>query len=227
MTKFLVTVTFFNFLLLFSTIAIAKDCKNESECLKFAEEGDVKSQFKLAMSYDKAYQKSKKHMPHFQVWAVKWFKKAAKQGHVDSQIMLGSIYYEGVGSTKFKNFIASEKWFKMAAESGHNGAQASLATLYYDGRLGEKDFDKAFKWYMKAAHQGNSGAQNYLGAMYMSGQGVEQSNVIGYTWATLAADQGRKSAEKLKAHLEEKLTPEEKTEAEVLLTEYQKNLIKN
>jgi len=123
-------------------------------------------------------------------------------------------------------YSVAEKWFKEAAEKGHDGAQASLATIYYEGLLGEKDFNKAFDWYMKSARQGNSGAQNYLGVMYMAGQGIEQNNVIAYAWAKLAAEQGRESAKKLKAHIEKKLTLEEKSESEVLFKEYKKTYSK-
>jgi len=59
--------------------------------------------------------------------AAKWFTKAAKQGHADSQFFLGQMYYEGKGVSE--NYNEAVKWFTKAAEQGHKDSQASLLEM--------------------------------------------------------------------------------------------------
>ena len=49
--------------------------------------------------------------------ASKWFKKAAEQGEVNSQVNLGVCYFYGQGVEK--DLEESFKWFKEAAKQGH------------------------------------------------------------------------------------------------------------
>lgn len=56
--------------------------------------------------------------------AVKWFRKAAEQGHAESQCTLGIFYYNGVGVAK--NEREAIKWLRMSAEQGCLKAKISL-----------------------------------------------------------------------------------------------------
>ena len=44
------------------------------------------------------------------VEAAKWYRKAAEQGHVLAQTLLGKMYQQGVGVTQ--DYAESVKWFR-------------------------------------------------------------------------------------------------------------------
>ena len=60
-------------------------------------------------------------VPQDNAEAVKWYRKAADQGHVDAQCNLGKAYYVGLGV--LESATEAMKWFRKAAEQGHEGAQ--------------------------------------------------------------------------------------------------------
>ena len=66
--------------------------------------------------------------------AVKWFRRAAKQGHVWSQHNIGFVYEYGIGVTK--NDAEAVKWYRKAAEQGHAPAQNNLSVMYAKGAGG-------------------------------------------------------------------------------------------
>ena len=59
--------------------------------------------------------------------ALKWFTKAAKQGHALSQIFLGVIYYNGQGVTH--DIVMSYMWVNLAVEQGYDGASTLRGIL--------------------------------------------------------------------------------------------------
>ena len=59
--------------------------------------------------------------------AVKWYRKAAEQGHSIAQYGLGTCYYSGKGVPKDK--LAATKWFKKAAAQGSPQAKSMLKKL--------------------------------------------------------------------------------------------------
>ena len=125
--------------------------------------------------------------------AIKWYRKAAEQGHVEAQFQLAGIYknlanmykdmYKNEESLKEEslkkakeNFGEAIKWYRKAAEQGHVEAQFQLAWMYLHGEGVEKpDFKLVFFWYHKAAEQGYADAQYNLALMYVLGEGVEQN----------------------------------------------------
>jgi TPR repeat protein len=56
--------------------------------------------------------------------AVKWFRKAAEQGHAWAQCNLANCYYNGKGVEQ--SYEEAMKWFRKAAEQGHADAQLFL-----------------------------------------------------------------------------------------------------
>ena len=52
--------------------------------------------------------------------AVKWYSKAADQGHLDSQTELGGCCYFGIGVGEDES--EAVKWYRKAAEQGHSAA---------------------------------------------------------------------------------------------------------
>ena len=95
------------------------------------------------------------------VEAVKWFRKAAKQGHLEAQDNLGLCYRDGLGVAK--DYVEAVKWFRKAAEQGNASAQYNLGACYENGYGVTQDDAEAERWYRKAAKQGHREAQEVLG----------------------------------------------------------------
>ena len=82
--------------------------------------GDVDAQFILGFAYEKGKRASSKDDKE----AVKWYTKAAEQGHAVAQYALGVAYYYGEGV--LKDFKEAVKWWTKAAEQGIAKAQLTL-----------------------------------------------------------------------------------------------------
>ena len=63
--------------------------------------------------------------------AVKWFRRAAEQGHAMAQNNLGFMYEKGRGVTQ--NYPEALQWYRRAAEQGHADAQNNLGAMYANG----------------------------------------------------------------------------------------------
>jgi TPR repeat protein len=116
-------------------------------------------------------------------------------------------------------------WYRLAAEQGNAGAQTNLCACYGNGNGVELDLEKAFHWCRLAAHQGYDGAQCNLGAAYYDGKGVGQDYVQAYSWFALAQKSARHPDLKALAAqaleiVAQKLGPEQKSEAERLVSEW-------
>ena len=58
---------------------------------------------------------------------MKWFTKAAEQGHREAKFYLGECYYRGEGVTKNKK--EAVKWYTKAAKQGDKRAKKALKML--------------------------------------------------------------------------------------------------
>lgn len=125
--------------------------------------------------------------------AVKWFRKAAEQGHVGAQSRLGYYYEKGVGADK--DLPEAVKWYRKAAEQGNAKAQFDLGKCYSNGIGLTKDATEAVKWYRKAAEQGNADAQCNLGYCYNKGEGILEDKFEAVNWYRKAAEQGDAQAQ--------------------------------
>ena len=56
--------------------------------------------------------------------AVKWYRKAAEQGHADAQNNLGNRYYKGDGV--MRNLVEAYKWFSLASAQGNEIAKKNV-----------------------------------------------------------------------------------------------------
>jgi tetratricopeptide (TPR) repeat protein len=130
--------------------------------------------------------------------AVKWFHKAAGQGHADAQLVLGNCYRHGQGVTKDRVESAkwySKAWYRKAIEQNNADAQFSLGDCYRDGDGVPQDYAEAVKWLRKAADQGHDKAQLMLSYAYANGEGVAKDEVEAAKWLRKAADQGNAEAQ--------------------------------
>ena len=128
--------------------------------------------------------------------AVKWYFKAAEQGHAVAQFHLGEYFY--FGDVFEKDFSTAWKWFGKAIKRFRNGdadAQFWLGFCYSNGRGVAEDKSKAITYYLKAAEQGHMEAQYYTGNCYRFGDGVEQNDDEAVKWWSKAAKEGYKQAQ--------------------------------
>jgi TPR repeat protein/serine/threonine protein kinase len=141
------------------------------------------AQFALGWMYEKG-----RGVEQNNTEAVRWYRRAAKQGNEKAQNNLGWMYENGKGVEQ--NNTEAVRWYRKAAKQGYARAQTNLGLRYEYGQGLEQSDTEAVKWYRKAAEQGNVLAQYYLGMMYENGKGVERSNIKAVRWYRKAAEQG-------------------------------------
>lgn len=152
------------------------------EWTRLAEQGDVRSQYNLAVMYDKG-----RGMPKDEALALKWYRRAAEKGHARAQNNLGTLYNNGRG---VENYQAAMHWYRRAADQGLPDAQFNIGNMYTEGSGVPKDVEQASQWYEKAAKQGYAPAQHNLGVAYMYGRGVNRDVIRAGTWFETAAAKG-------------------------------------
>jgi clan AA aspartic protease (TIGR02281 family) len=77
--------------------------------------------------------------------AVKWYRKAADQGHSAAQFNLGGMYLYGHGVTQ--NYAEAVKWYRKAADQGEAKALSALGVMYQDGQAVPQNYVQAYMWY--------------------------------------------------------------------------------
>lgn len=200
-----------------------------------AERGDANAQFNLGLCYDKG-----KGVAKNSAEAVKWYSKAAAQGHTDAKLNLeksdyavgiefqknkasaergdadaqykvGLCYAEGKGVEK--DVLEARKWYSKAAAQGHADAQYKFANTYYYGLGVGQDYAKAVEWNLKAAEQGHATGQHNLGLCYADGKGVEKNLLEAYAWLNLSSVTDEDSAES-RDKLEKMMSPQKLADAQ-------------
>ena len=152
-----------------------------------AEQGDADAQNGLAWSYARG-----NGVPQDDAEAIKWWRKAAEQGHVTAQFML-EMYLSG--SNIPQDDAEEVKWWRKFAKQGYAEAQVGLGWMYNQGTGVPQDYTEAVKWFRKAAEQGHAEAQFNLGGMYARGKGVSEDNTEAAKWYRKAAEQGHAGAQ--------------------------------
>ncbi len=119
--------------------------------LKQAEAGDADAQYAVG----EAYLKGRGPTVNPQE-ALKWFRRAARQGHPKALYRLGYMHLRGIGTRR--DPARAFELIRRAAEAGYSPAQYQLGRMYAAGLGTERDYDAALEWLRKAA------AQDYLPA---------------------------------------------------------------
>ena len=114
---------------------------------------------------------------------MKWYRKAAEQGHWAAQFQLAECYSQGYGVAK--DAVEAVRWYRKAAEHGSVVAQSRLAWLYCDSNKTEH-----VKWLRKAAEQGDETAQRRLVIVnYMGYLPEDQRDIVeAYKWTRVRAE---------------------------------------
>lgn len=115
--------------------------------------------------------------------SVKWFTKAASEGHAIAQNNLGCCYESGRGV--MKDIAEAMMWFTKAAKQGQSTAQCNLGHMYILYQP-----ERAIIYYTLAAIQGDCLAQNTLGYCYEHGIGIERNARMATLWYALSKRDG-------------------------------------
>lgn len=177
-----------------------------------AEAGDAESQYALAVLYDHG-----EGVPQSDVEALKWYGKAADQGHGMAMANLGVMYETGQGVAQDPARAAD--WYRKAADKGIAQARSNLGLLYANGMGVEQSDEQARRLFLQAADQGYADAQYLAGLFCLEGRGGEADRPQAHMWFSLAAAQGDDKAAKSLEQLEGTMTPEELSRARQLADE--------
>jgi TPR repeat protein len=97
------------------------------EFLAAAQDGDVSSQFNVALMYERGIGVIKDETE-----AVVWYTKAAEQGNAAAQFNLGVLYENGRGTPV--DFSKAHAWYRKASVQGDALAIGNLGMLYVRGQ---------------------------------------------------------------------------------------------
>lgn len=125
---------------------------------KAADQGYAKAQYNLGCYYGRgevevgkavpgqdSFVWSKIGIPKNPVEALKWYRKAAENGHPQAQYLMGRGYHTGKGVPKDQT--EAFKWWRKAAEQGHATSQFNLGVMFFRGRGTSQDFSEAARWF--------------------------------------------------------------------------------
>lgn len=121
-----------------------------------AGQGDVQAQYEVGVCYTLG-----NGVEQNDSLAIRWFRKAAEGGHVQCQISMGVIYYNGSHGFETDHPEAL-RWFLKAAGQGDAHAQYLAGRCYSRGEGAERNDGEAFRWLRLAARQGHEEAQELL-----------------------------------------------------------------
>lgn len=127
-----------------------------------------------------------------------WLERAAGQGSLEGQMMLGTAYFSGV---KFpKDGAVALKYLLLVADRANPGpdeksrvalAQLFVASIYEGNRGVEKSSEKKVDYLKRSAANGNAGAEFELGMLYNNGaDGLQVDKAQACQLFVEAADQG-------------------------------------
>lgn len=112
---------------------------------------------------------------------------AAKSGDLDSQMILGEMYLDGIGVEvdHQKAFF----WLSKAARAGDAEAQYLLGFMYENGLEVAVNIKRAVKWYTESALQGDILSQYNLAIIYKEGKGeIVKDMSKAFKWLAMVND---------------------------------------
>jgi TPR repeat protein len=92
------------------------------------------------------------------------FMPLAQQGNPYAEYYMGSMFYDGRGTTK--DFTRAFKWLTKSSNQNCHEAQYLLAKMYMKGNNVKKDPKLASQLILKSANGGYGKAQTFLGIAY-------------------------------------------------------------
>ncbi len=161
---------------------------NVERLIERAKAGDAEAQLQAGVAYKHGYvvQVAPRE-------ARDWFQKAAEQGVIPAQYLLGTMLLRGQEIPQ--DLPGAARWIHAAADNDHAEAQYEYGMMLFDGVGVAQDHQRAFEWFSRAAGQGSVGAQTYVGIMYTNGLGVAQDIGVGMARLREAAERGSPMAQ--------------------------------
>ena len=92
--------------------------------------------------------------------AVRWMRRAAKNGDPNAQFNMAVCYTKGDGVRH--SLEKAVEWYKRGAENGHYPSQGRLGHMYYVGEGVKKDRVQAYLWLSLAGQHGIGSALSEL-----------------------------------------------------------------
>ena len=123
----------------------------EERLREFADQGHADVQFGLGYFYERLFSQSMDEAKLDE--SRKWLNRAANQGHIIAQILLGMTYL--AQESKSQNESEAFKWILRAAEQGYPDAQYMIGRLYGSGQGIEKDMRKSLEYHRLAKKSKN------------------------------------------------------------------------
>lgn len=207
--------------------------KDADEAVKWftlaAEQGNAHGQYYMGEYYrDKANGTRDYRFEHFcgevyvngneeyEIEAIKWYRKAAEQGHQRAKDAIGELCFDPEGiDFKGERYLTREDQTKAVmkytadAMAGDAVAQCNLGACYQCGKGVHKDSQMAAEWFQKSANQGYARAQFLSGECYSFGFGVDEDEVEAEKWYRKSAEQGYIEAQYALGYFDESYSPEE------------------
>jgi len=106
--------------------------------------------------------------------AVYWYEKAARNGHMISQRILGVLHIDGIVDSK-PNMVEAVKWLTEASEQGCFRSQLALGSILREGNGVQGNRREAWRLLSASAEQGCMEAICELGICYYEGDLVMRS----------------------------------------------------
>ncbi len=154
--------------------------------LPIAKSGDVEVQYILGNYIEK---RSINNFSMIHEEAIKWYQKAALQGHTEAQYKLGLCYE--LGAITKGDLEKAFYWFYQAAKKHHIHALYKVGHFYEFGKVVELNPMKAVEYYGEHAGVGDSIKADYrLGYCYEHGVGVEKDIKKSMYWYAQSAYSG-------------------------------------
>ena len=131
---------------------VLKNQKLDTECdyvdmlTKAAETGNSRAMFLLGVAY-------KDMTPPDMDSAIKWLVSSAERNYPMAQLVLGGIYYKGMGVEKDPQ--KAVRYYMDASLNGKSMASYRIATMYKDG-LGVEKNDKKYREFLRIAAEGGN-----------------------------------------------------------------------
>jgi TPR repeat protein len=137
---------------------------------------------------------------------MRWWRRAAEQGHVGAQYRLATHYFFGTGVTQDR--AEAVKWLLKVTEpdsvaflrrSGIPEKEIAdiysmVGGCYYAGDGISQNHVTAVRWFRVAAELGDAYSQCMLGLYYFDGEGIPQDRAEAIKWLRKAAEQGNEYA---------------------------------
>lgn len=121
--------------------------------------------------------------------AFRLFTEGANAGDVESQVMLGRMYYKGKGTEQ--DCEQARRWFQAAIDQNNADAYAWMSDIYVEKKCGDEvDYEKALQLIRKSIDLGSAYGMNNLGWMYQNGFGITKDLNEAVKWYRMSAEHG-------------------------------------